>query len=88
MKKKRRRKKLNPWTVKVALRPSGVKLVYVGVWRGVVRLFVVCVIVCCCLAGRHLSVVGCVSVIVNALAVVSCTNTTCHVYDGSPKRYL
>ena len=35
--------------------------------------------------GRRRCVVGCVSFIVNALAVVSCTNSTCHVYDGSEK---
>ena len=59
--------------------------VRVGKWCGVVRLFVVLWIVCCCVVGRRRCVVGCVSFIVNALAVASCTNTTCHVNDGSEK---
>ena len=40
---------------------------------GVVRLFVVLWIVCCCVVGRRLCVVGCVSFIVIALAVVQKT---------------
>ena len=53
---------------------------------GAVRCGVVlCWIVCCCVVGCRRCVVGFVSFIVNALAVVWCTKTTCHIYDRSKR---
>ena len=45
-------------------------------------------LVCCCAVDCHLCVVGCVSVVFDALSVVWSTQTTCHVNDGVKKRYL